>query len=243
MKPAFRCTFDSSACPASGQIVGTTGQESEQDCPVCGRVLRLRPRWDDLSAAWFARLRTHKRLDAQVARRASGKARKAYDRARRALRAADKRSKSAARMVSRAQLDVDALPHQAAGREAWADKLRRAQHKLGAPRIPRASAAIVSALQDESSIDFGSVEPDNLVEHLSQGLTRRQTAELKRVPPGQRVKRGVVMAIRRSKYTTWDELESEPGPVGQLSTLGWLREFPGLEGLRAPGLDRAQVPF
>lgn len=242
MRPQFRCSPDPSACIASGSIaILETGEESEAPCPVCGRPLRVRGRFDVRSARTLARLPNHRRADSTAAgltRRQAEKLLVAAAIAERKARAASaRRSRQAGALVTRAIEAVGKLP-----RTASRDRRLQVLHKRAAkvarwsaPKPPRGAGKTAIELMHASGIDPSAVEPGEVewLEHIATVLDAPTVKRLRRVRPTKRVYAGIVEMLKRARPKTWADLEDRHF-AGQLSFNAFLRAFPGLESVRLP---------
>jgi hypothetical protein len=245
VRPTYRCAFDPRACPASGAIVVVDyADPTEARCPVCGRPLNMRPRWDKIGEHHLARFRTHRRLDEAIAKRETAKSQPVIRAARRALKAFKRGTRAAPLMVQTSFERVRALPPEVRGRERLLGELRGAYPPAGG-RIPRSSKIATKEIEEASNIDFGAVEPDGWEEFLSAGLPDKEIRKVMRTREGLRIRDGIAATVRAAKGKHWVDLRTRPF-VGSQSSAAWLSEFPGLEGLRLPDaayFDADPVPF
>ena len=248
----YRCTLDSDACPASGNVVVLDSpSESEVECPVCARPsVRLRTREDPDNYQTLGRFPKHKRWDRQqrrkltkievkadVQRRAALKKLEALKRGRGTATAAIGALKRAIDRYVALDLGAEGL----ADRDAKLQTLYAALSEATREQAPKTPGRQLREIEHASGLDLDAVEPQDFVEHLSAALSARKLAEIKRKRPQNQVRAGVLATIAKARARIWSDLESKP-IVGQQGALEFLREFPGLEDLRLPS-EAYDVPF
>lgn len=242
MRPQLRCSVDPAACIASRSVALVDGEGvTSEPCPVCGRQLRVRGRYDVRSGQIYVRLPNHRRAD----RPADRLTRKQTERLlvsaalkeRKARAAIAKKARNARQLVDQAIAAVEQLP-----RTSTRDRRLVVLHKRAAkvavwsaPKPPRGADKAVKELLEAGEVDPSFIDPGETdwLEHIGTVLDARTVRRVGKVRPTRRIYAGLVELMKRARPRTWRELETGHF-AGQLSFLAFVRSFRGLEGLRLP---------